>query len=168
MRLSVYTRLDPGFSLCRDMRTQIFVDEHNVPVSYERDAQDYRAAHYIIRHSDNTPIGVARSYVEGDFCKIQRFGLLPPYRNDAIRQQAFALILKDCSSRYPFMPMNVYAQAHQEEFYAAFGFVPEGEKFVYADFVLRNMILPSAKTNAANQQSTFLENPVEMALHHAF
>lgn len=168
MRLSVYTRLDPGFSLCRDMRTQIFVDEYNVPVSYERDSQDYRAAHYIIRHSDNTPIGVARSHMEGDFCKIQRFALLPPYRDETIREQAFALILKDCSTRYPCMPLNVYAQGHQEEFYSKFGFIAEGEKFVYADFILRNMILPYQETSAVNQNSITLEEPVKMALQHAY
>lgn len=154
MRLSVYTRLDPGFALCRNLRTQVFVNEYNAPISQERDNQDYRAVHYLVRDHHNTPIGVARSHVEGDFCKIQRFALLPPYRQTDKLEQAFRLILNDCLTRYPYMPCNVYAQKHQEDFYKTFGFVPEGDTFLYADFVFRNMVLPYDERKAVNENTT--------------
>lgn len=153
MRLAVYNRLDPGFSLCRDIRTAVFVDEYNIPINKERDNQDYRATHYLIRQTDNTPIGVARSYVEGDYCKIQRFALLPSYRNETLRKQAFALVLKDCETRYPFMPLQIFVPEQECGFYREFGFVSEGEAFLYAGFKTRTMNLP------AKVKKTSLTNP---------
>lgn len=163
MRIATYTRLDPGFRLCRDIRTAIFVDEYNVPASKERDHQDYGATHYLIRHDDMTPIGVARSHIEGDYCKIQRFAFLPPYRHDELRTQAFTMILEHCAKKYPFLPIQVYAREEECEFYMQFGFQPEGDMFLYADFQLQAMNLPPQfeKTSLTNPHLAVITESVQ-------
>src|SRR5690606_27361356 len=110
MRIDIYTRLDPEFALCRELRTRIFVDELDIPLSRERDDRDYGAAHYLISLiKDLSSVGVCRSYIQGDYCVIERLGLLPEYRGFNLAKKAFGLVLDDCRQRYPYMPILVYA-----------------------------------------------------------
>lgn len=141
MRLSIYTRLDSAFTLCREIRTKVFVNEYNIPVSFERDSLDYRAAHYLIRDRDNAVMGVARSYLNGDFCYIQRFALLPEYRDQGLEPIAMQMIINDCKRRYPYVPLCVYAQPEKEEFYKSLGFDFQSDTFMYAGFEVRSMVL---------------------------
>ena len=131
--------LDAAFGI----REKVFVEEQKVPLDEEYDEHDRAAAtrHYLAQ-VDGQPAGAARWRRTAGGVKLERFAVLPAFRNkgvgDALVQQALA----DVRTEVPdAAQVYLHAQVRAMPLYARAGFRPVGEMFEECDIQHYKMVL---------------------------
>lgn len=107
------------------IRNQIFVGEQGCPAELES-SHDDDAVHYIAL-MDNNPCGACRWRKTEDGYKLERFAVLPEFRNKRVGQALLAAALADIPQNSELIYLN--AQADAVGLYARFGFAIEGDLF---------------------------------------
>jgi predicted GNAT family N-acyltransferase len=110
------------------IRRQVFVEEQGVDASLEYDHEE-EACHYLLMLADK-PIATARWRETEKGIKLERFAVLPGFRNRGIGEIILKEILKEV------IPMGkliyLHAQLKAVTFYERNGFIKEGELFTEA------------------------------------
>jgi predicted GNAT family N-acyltransferase len=137
-RITDLRDLDAAFTI----REKVFQQEQGVPVDLEFDEHDRRdARHYLARATDGTPAGAARWRETANGVKLERFAVLPEFRNQEIGAVLLRAVLADVRAERPDAPVYLNAQLRAVPFYARHGFKTEGELFVEADIQHYRMVL---------------------------
>ena len=122
------------------IREKVFVEEQKVPTDAEYDEHEDVARHYLARYN-GVPCGAARWRKTSNGVKLERFAVLPEYRNKAVGTEILKQVLQDVEGTYPNAEIYLHAQLPAVPFYARQGFAPVGEKFSECDIEHYKMIL---------------------------
>ena len=130
--------LDAAFTI----REQVFQEEQGVPADLEHDEHDRRdARHYLARAADGTPAGTARWRETAHGVKLERFAVLPAFRNQEIGAALLHVVLADVRAERPAAEVYLNAQLRAVPFYERHGFHKEGEMFEEANIQHYKMVL---------------------------
>jgi len=110
------------------IRRKVFVEELGVDATLEYDHEE-QASHYLLMLADK-PIATARWRETEKGIKLERFAVLPGFRNRGIGE----IILKDVLKEVIPLGKTIYlhAQLKAVTFYERNGFIPVGELFTEA------------------------------------
>lgn len=137
-RITDIRDLDQAFSI----REQVFVGEQGVPLDIEYDEHDRRdARHYLARAADGTPAGAARWRETEKGIKLERFAVLPAFRNQELGAALLQAVLRDVNAEFPAAPVYLNAQVKAVPFYERHGFHKVGEMFEEAGIQHYKMVL---------------------------
>jgi predicted GNAT family N-acyltransferase len=111
------------------IRTKVFVEEQHVDPGLEYDEFEETAHHYLA-HYDGQAIGTARWRETDKGIKLERFAVLPLFRNKNIGAEILKNTLEDT------IPLNkkiyLHSQAAAVRFYESHGFIKSGDPFYEA------------------------------------
>ncbi len=110
------------------IRFEVFVSEQNVPLEEELDAEDAWAIHVLACDGRGSAVGTGRLLGDGH---IGRMAVLRPWRGRGVGS-AMLLALVDEARRRGNPQAVLSAQCHARAFYAAHGFVAEGDTYMDA------------------------------------
>lgn len=109
----------------RPVRTEVFIDEQDVPVELEWDELDVVALHAIARGPAGKVIGTGRLLPDGH---IGRMAVRRDARGQGVGAAILAALMQAARLRGDIESI-LNAQTHARAFYARFGFKEEGEEF---------------------------------------
>ena len=138
--------LDAAFTI----REQVFVHEQDVPAELEYDLHDRQPStrHYLARTADGTPAGAARWRPTAEHAvKLERFAVLPPFRNQAVGSSLLKQVLADVRQELPETSVYLNAQLRAVPFYERHGFERVGEPFEEAGIRHYKMVLKRGQAN---------------------
>ena len=121
------------------IREQVFVEEQRVPRDAEYDQYENTAHHYLAIYNGE-PCGAARWRVTEKGVKLERFAVLPGYRNKNVGAKVLAAVLQDVQREYPNETIYLHAQLPAVSFYKRHGFETEGDLFSECDIQHYKMI----------------------------
>jgi predicted GNAT family N-acyltransferase len=121
------------------IREQVFVVEQQVPREAEYDEFEGVAKHYLATYA-GVPCGAARWRVTDKGVKLERFAVLPEYRNKNVGGQVLQAVLEDVLRDHPDKKIYLHAQLPAVNFYKRHGFVTEGDMFSECDIEHYKMI----------------------------
>lgn len=121
----------------RDLRTQVFIAEQNVPAHEEWDDADAVSWHFLAFTAEARAIGVARLTPGGQF---GRLAVAMAWRRRGVAS-AITLAALEAARERGQRELFLHAQTHALGFYARFGFAPEGDEFSDAGIPHRRMRL---------------------------
>lgn len=107
------------------IRRRVFVEEQGVPAKLE--SADDEQAHHFIALLAEIPCGACRWRKTAEGYKLERFAVLPVYRNKGVGQALLKALLEDLPRDGRLIYLN--AQEDAVGLYLRFGFTKEGEKF---------------------------------------
>jgi len=125
------------------IRTEVFVIGQNVPSDMEHDEFDKTATHYLLSIDGNT-VGAARYREKNNKIKLERFAVLPQYRNEKLGQKILAKVLNDL--KHSEKEIYCHAQIAALSFWSRNGFTSFGENFFEAGIEHIRMRFNSKKT----------------------
>jgi len=131
--------LDSAFTI----REKVFVGEQNVPAAAEYDAHDRAATtrHYLAR-VDGQPAGAARWRPTDHGVKLERFAVLPEFRNRGVGEALVHRVLADIRAEAPdAAQVYMHAQLRAIPLYERTGFRKVGEMFEECDIQHYQMVL---------------------------
>ena len=114
------------------IREQVFVEEQQVPRDAEYDAFEDTATHYLATF-ENVPCGAARWRTTDHGVKLERFAVLPDYRNKQVGAEVLKAVLDDVKTEQAGKKVYLHAQLPAVNFYKRNGFVTEGDMFTECD-----------------------------------
>ena len=117
------------FRIARQIRTEVFVNEQDVDPGLEFDGYDEIANHYL-GFFQNNPVSTARWRKSDKGIKLERFAVLPDYRNKGLAKLILDEVLEDV--KYLNEIIYLHAQISAVGFYEKYGFKIVGKKFVEA------------------------------------
>jgi predicted GNAT family N-acyltransferase len=110
------------------IRKTVFVEEQGVDATLEYDHEE--EAHHYLLFLGEKPIATARWRETGQGIKLERFAVLPQFRNRGIGEVILKEVLKDVT---PLGKMvYLHSQVKAVPFYERNGFVKEGPMFTEA------------------------------------
>lgn len=121
------------------IREQVFVVEQQVPREAEYDQYEGTATHYLAT-CNGVACGAARWRVTDQGVKLERFAVLPAYRNKSVGGQLLQAVLKDVLHEQLGNKIYLHAQLPAVTFYKRHGFVTEGELFSECDIEHYKMV----------------------------
>ncbi|OKL39688.1 GNAT family N-acetyltransferase [Pontibacter flavimaris] len=121
------------------IREKVFVQEQQVPREAEYDAHEPTAKHYLATYK-GVPCGAARWRKTDAGVKLERFAVLPEYRNRSIGAEVLRLVLQDVQTEQPGRKIYLHAQLPAVSFYKRHGFVAEGDMFTECDIQHYKMV----------------------------
>ena len=110
------------------IRKSVFVEEQGVDAGLEYDHEE-EASHYLLFLGEK-PIATARWRETEKGIKLERFAVLPSFRNRGIGEIILKEVLKDVSTSGK--PVYLHSQLRAVSFYERNGFRKDGEKFTEA------------------------------------
>jgi len=110
------------------IRRKVFVEEQGVDPNLEYDKED-QATHYLLFLAGK-PIAAARWRETEKGIKLERFAVLPEFRNRGFGEIILEAVLKDVAGSGK--TIYLHSQARAVPFYERNGFIKEGEMFVEA------------------------------------
>ncbi|RLD59054.1 MAG: GNAT family N-acetyltransferase [Bacteroidetes bacterium] len=117
------------FGKALKIRENVFVKEQQVPPELEYDGFENESHHYLLFYNDE-PIATARWRKTENGIKLERFALLPEYRDKGIGTKLLQRVMEDIS---PFgKTIYLHAQLKAVPYYERVGFVKKGDIFVEA------------------------------------
>ena len=127
---------------CLELRRRVFIEEQQVPVEIERDADDVSALHFLASEGE-LPVAVARVVAKKPgVAKIGRVAVLAARRGEGMGAQLMAFVLATLTER-GFTEALLHSQEPVVAFYEKLGFTTEGERFFEAEiphFVMRKRL----------------------------
>lgn len=113
-------------ALAREIRTDVFVEEQQVPIELEYDEFDASANHYLL-FTEHQAIATARWRKTDKGIKLERFALLKEFRNQGLGSVLLDAVLEDVVP----LKQNIYlhAQLAAVNYYQRKGFAIYGEEF---------------------------------------
>jgi len=131
--------LDAAFTI----RENVFVGEQNVPAEAEYDAHDRAATtrHYLAQ-VDGQPAGAARWRPTENGVKLERFAVLPAFRNHGVGAALVQQVLADVRAEAPDADqVYLHAQLRAIPLYERTGFQKVGDMFEECDIQHYKMVL---------------------------
>ena len=112
------------------IRTEVFVEEQNVPAEDELDEFEDIAIHFLA-FIDQKPVGTARYRYTGKGIKFERFAVLKPYRQSGVGRKLVEAVINDIQQNPDNAGLTCYlhGQVRVVGFYEKFGFRSEGDQF---------------------------------------
>ena len=144
VRITDLRDLDAAFTI----REQVFVREQGVPADVEYDQHDRQASthHYLARTADGRPAGAARwRPTSPTSVKLERFAVLPEFRNQEIGGSLLQAVLADVRAELPTAEIYLNAQLRAVPFYERHGFEKAGAQFEEAGIQHHKMVLPTPR-----------------------
>lgn len=117
------------------VRHAVFVEEQGVPAELEADHWDALSRHVLVRAADGTPVATGRLLPDGH---IGRLAVLRAWRGRGLGQALMARLI-ELAREAGLREVVLNAQLRAEPFYAALGFVAEGDTFIEAGIAHRVM-----------------------------
>lgn len=112
------------------IRTSVFVEEQHVDQKLEYDDFEKTAKHYLVLMNDK-PAATGRWRETTKGIKLERFAVLPEYRNHGLGTELLEEIIKEIA------PLNktiyLHSQLRAVPLYERQGFVKSGEPFTEAE-----------------------------------
>lgn len=110
------------------IRREVFIVEQKVPVELEWDEMDAVSLHAIATDELGRAVGTGRLLPDGH---IGRMAVRRGNRKGGAGGAILTALIQEAKARgHKVVMLN--AQTHVQDFYARFGFVPEGEEFMDA------------------------------------
>lgn len=114
------------FEQAHRIRQKVFVDEQHVTEDIEFDGLDSVCHHYLL-FEEGKAIGTARWRETANGFKLERFAVLPSYRNRKLGEMLLKAVLND------ILPTSKTIYLHAQEvaagLYERNGFVKKGDRF---------------------------------------
>lgn len=109
------------------IRTEVFVEEQNVPPEREIDEFDKTATHFIA-YDGEFPVAAARlRFTEDDYGKLERICVLKSQRGKSLGKKLMLKMEEEIKNR-GFHKAKLNAQTHAQDFYQKLGYeVTSGE-----------------------------------------
>ena len=131
--------LDAAFTI----REKVFVQGQGVPADDEYDQHDRAATtrHYLAR-VDGQPAGAARWRPTDKGVKLERFAVLPEFRNQGVGEALVHQVVADVRAEVPeAAQVYMHAQLRAIPLYERTGFQKVGEMFAECDIQHYKMVL---------------------------
>lgn len=119
------------------VREVVFIEEQGVPAELEHDEFDASSLHALAVDAAGKVIGTGRLLPDGH---IGRMAVLPAWRNRGVGAALLRSLLEAAGSR-GMRRLALNAQTRAIDFYARYGFIPEGEEFIEAGIAHLRMSL---------------------------
>ncbi len=119
----------------KNIRTEVFIKEQNVPEELEWDEEDHICKHLLVLHNEQ-PIATARILQTG---QIGRMAVLKNYRNQGIGTAMLKNLL-ELATAMQLQSVFLNAQIEAISFYKKFGFIEQGDLFNDAGIMHKRMI----------------------------
>lgn len=134
------------------VRDTVFVQEQGVPAGLERDDLDALSRHAVAYRPDGMPVATGRlvpPLAEGEetSARIGRMAVLAPARGSGVGAALLEALVGE-ARRLGWRALMLHAQAPVMGFYARYGFLPEGPRFVEAGIEHQTMRLLLDAANA--------------------
>lgn len=121
----------PGdLEACRELRTQVFVDEQGIARAIELDERDSDCTHILITQN-GAPIATGRMLPEG---RIGRMAVASAWRGRGLGRIVLDGLLATAASR-GLPRVSLHAQRGAVDFYRAAGFTACGDDFIEASIL---------------------------------
>ncbi len=120
-----------------DIRVKVFVDEQGVDRELEYEHEE-ESTHFIAV-VDGEEAGTARWRKTDKGIKLERFAVLPDFRNTGVGKELMNALLNDIDTKA--QKIYLHAQSQVTDFYKKQGFEPEGEEFEEAGIKHFKMVL---------------------------
>ncbi len=114
-----------------DIRTKVFVDEHQVDQDDAFDDYDEESSHFIAQNDDGETVGAARWRRTPNGIKLERFAVVREHRNLGIASELVRAVLDDIGGKPENSSKRIYLHANKEitGLYKKFGFREVGQPF---------------------------------------
>ena len=118
----------------------VFVNEQGLSEAVVHDDPNKSAHYFVAIDAEGNAMGTARWRVTSEGVKLERFAVLPAYRNKGLGRDLLKSICNDIRSRFS-TGVLVYLNAQLEAMtlYAHQGFLPIGPRFIEADITHQRM-----------------------------
>jgi predicted GNAT family N-acyltransferase len=113
------------------VRRAVFVEEQAVPPEEEWDELDAVATHFAALSEGVGVVGTARLVREGTAGRVGRMAVLKEWRRQGVGAALMEAVLHHAED-LGLETLFLHAQTHAKDFYARFGFRPEGDLFYEA------------------------------------
>lgn len=123
---------------CQALRRTVFIEEQNVPEADEVDGRDAGAVHLLATVEDRA-VGTARLLVQGDSGKIGRVCVLAAMRGKGIGALLIEAAVREFAANPAIGKVKLSAQISALSFYERLGFTAEGDEYLDAGIVHRDM-----------------------------
>ncbi|MCB9727693.1 MAG: GNAT family N-acetyltransferase [Deltaproteobacteria bacterium] len=120
------------------LRQRVFVDEQGVPVELERDGRDGEARHAVLLTADGRALATGRLLVLGDTGKLQRIAVERGRRGEGLGRRVMAA-LEELARDAGCRRVRLSSQVEAMGFYERLGYVAEGETYLDAGILHRDM-----------------------------
>lgn len=124
-------------SIVFEIRQRVFVEEQKVSREEEYDDHEDESMHYMLL-VEKQPAGTARWRFTNNGIKLERFALLPQYRNVGAGSTLVKAVLVDVIPHQK--KIYLHAQVAAMNLYKRAGFVAEGELFYEANIPHYKMV----------------------------
>lgn len=112
----------------RAIRTQVFIQEQNVPQALEWDGEDTQAVHALACDANGQAIGTARLLWQGAAAHLGRMAVVPAWRGQGVGSALLTLMIATAQARSVHQ-LSLNAQTSAVAFYKRAGFVTLGMEF---------------------------------------
>ena len=136
--MSVKIAVTEDLRTCQALRRTVFIEEQNVPEADEVDGRDAGAVH-LLATVDGRAVGTARLLVSGDSGKIGRVCVLAEMRGKGIGARLIEAAVREFAANPAIGKVKLSAQISALPFYERLGFTAEGEDYLDAGIVHRDM-----------------------------
>ena len=136
--MSVEIAVTEDLATCQVLRRTVFIEEQNVPEADEVDGRDAGAVHLLAR-VDGRAVGTARLLVSGDSGKIGRVCVLAEMRGKGIGARLIEAAVREFAANPAIGKVKLSAQINALTFYERLGFTAEGDEYLDAGIVHRDM-----------------------------
>lgn len=113
----------------KQIRTEVFVKEQNVPMDLDFDGLDPDCIHWLAYDDENRPVGTGRLLPDGHF---GRMAVLKPNRKRGIGDAIMRAVIETAAAEQ-LPELFLHAQMTALPFYSGLGFISYGEEFLDAD-----------------------------------
>jgi len=113
------------YRLALEIRHKVFIDEQHVPPALEVENED--SATFYLLFQDKIPVATGRWRETGNGIKLERFAVLPDYRNQSLGTVLLKKVLNDLENSGKTIYLN--SQIKAVSFYERQGFHKIGEMF---------------------------------------
>jgi predicted GNAT family N-acyltransferase len=118
------------------IRTEVFMQEQEVPAADEWDGLDDQAVHFLVLSATGVAMGCARLLLEisseQQRYHVGRVAILKPFRNQGIGHQLMQTVIAYCKITAPANSIYLHAQIERRHFYEVLGFIAQGDQFMDA------------------------------------
>ena len=136
--MSVKIAVTEDLRTCQALRRTVFIEEQNVPEADEVDGRDAGAVH-LLATVDGRAVGTARLLVSGDSGKIGRVCVLAEMRGKGIGARLIEAAAREFAANPAIGKVKLSAQINALPFYERLGFTAEGDEYLDAGIVHRDM-----------------------------
>ncbi len=128
-------------SIAFEIRQRVFVEEQKVSREEEYDEYEDESMHYMLL-VEKQPAGTARWRFTNKGIKLERFAVLPQYRNVGAGSSLVNAVLTDVIPHQKMI--YLHAQVAAMNLYKRAGFVEEGDLFYEANIAHYKMVYKGA------------------------